>query len=571
MAVLGSIWAACGATAPAATASSTVGVTVPSATSIDSSGCAAGVPGKTEFGTVLAGATASTTLPCVIVAGSSNDTARLWMSQSDGAGSALWRVATDHRDASFGTSGLVLFDESGAVDRFNDAVLQPDGKLVAVGCSGTDIVVARFDETGALDPTFAGDGTRAVDVGTGECASFVTLEASGTITVGASATITGQQRAVVIRIDGSGGMVNAFDTDGIWYEGAAVSPAPYVAIDAQGRILFGSHNNANMMLGRLLPTGAKDPAFHGGTSIMTVIDAGSENVFGIVEHASGDIYIAATTSVGMGQAYIARITTAGVVDGTFGGGAGFEQFSLSNPRFDVDSTGRMLLVGQRTSRARVIRFLADGTYDNSFGASGIVEFDPTANLDSITAIAELGDGRLLATGVTNGDTVFTVLLDDDGTLDAEHGSGALQYHDIASGIDLSGAIASTGDGSVLIAGSATGATEDGFLLALDGATVPDHDGAGADWNAANGAFGVCLNSATGTNLAVDVTAHAGCALTPASAWWIPVAAAPVSILHSSAATSTDLTANLYFGVRSAVSQRPGTYRAGITFDVVAPG
>jgi hypothetical protein len=133
---------ACAATSPAATSSTVVGAVVPSATFVNASGCAASASGRTDFGSTLPGSTVLTTLPCVVIADSSNDTARLRVSQSDGEGRALWRVATSHRDASFGAGGVVTFDESTAVDRFRDLARQPDGKLIAVGCAGTAMLIA---------------------------------------------------------------------------------------------------------------------------------------------------------------------------------------------------------------------------------------------------------------------------------------------------------------------------------------------------------------------------------------------------------------------------------------------
>ena len=47
----------------------------------------------------------------------------------------------------------------GGVDQAYDAALQPDGKIVVVGCSGTDTAIARYLSNGQLDLTFGGTGT----------------------------------------------------------------------------------------------------------------------------------------------------------------------------------------------------------------------------------------------------------------------------------------------------------------------------------------------------------------------------------------------------------------------------
>lgn len=82
--------AACGAmTATGASSSTVVSVTVPSATSIDATGCASGVPGVTDFGAVLPGQSAVTTNDCVVSFGSSNATSMLMLTNASGGGPAM--------------------------------------------------------------------------------------------------------------------------------------------------------------------------------------------------------------------------------------------------------------------------------------------------------------------------------------------------------------------------------------------------------------------------------------------------------------------------------------------------
>jgi photosystem II stability/assembly factor-like uncharacterized protein len=75
-----------------ATTSTVVTVTVPSASWIDTTGCAPNVPGRTSFGSVLPGSSAVTTLDCDVEFGSSNDTASLHTWQTDGNGTAMTRA-----------------------------------------------------------------------------------------------------------------------------------------------------------------------------------------------------------------------------------------------------------------------------------------------------------------------------------------------------------------------------------------------------------------------------------------------------------------------------------------------
>ena len=66
-----------------------VTATIPSATSLDGAGCAPGLAGVTEFGTVQPTTSAVTSDDCVLVWGSSNATSMLRTFQSDAVGSAM--------------------------------------------------------------------------------------------------------------------------------------------------------------------------------------------------------------------------------------------------------------------------------------------------------------------------------------------------------------------------------------------------------------------------------------------------------------------------------------------------
>ncbi len=75
--------------ADAATSSTVVGATVPSATNITSTGCAPNTVGVTDLGAVLPGSAVVSSADCVVSFGSSNDTANLRVAQGDRGGWAM--------------------------------------------------------------------------------------------------------------------------------------------------------------------------------------------------------------------------------------------------------------------------------------------------------------------------------------------------------------------------------------------------------------------------------------------------------------------------------------------------
>jgi uncharacterized delta-60 repeat protein len=65
---------------------------------------------------------------------------------------------TGNLDSNFGTGGLVTTPISESA--LSDLVLSPDGKLIAVGTSGssTTFIIARYNPNGSLDSTFGANG-----------------------------------------------------------------------------------------------------------------------------------------------------------------------------------------------------------------------------------------------------------------------------------------------------------------------------------------------------------------------------------------------------------------------------
>jgi uncharacterized delta-60 repeat protein len=70
-------------------------------------------------------------------------------------------------DTTFDGDGTATIDFGSMADLANDAVLQPDGKIVVAGYTQADedVAVVRLDPDGSLDATFGTDGKATVDFG----------------------------------------------------------------------------------------------------------------------------------------------------------------------------------------------------------------------------------------------------------------------------------------------------------------------------------------------------------------------------------------------------------------------
>jgi uncharacterized delta-60 repeat protein len=96
---------------------------------------------------------------------------------------ALARFNSDGTfDQSFGNGGQVLLATHGDL---NAAVLQNDGKLIALGSSGSDFQLLRFNPNGSLDPTFGNGGTVTTSFGSSAEGRDLVIQPDGKLLAGA--------------------------------------------------------------------------------------------------------------------------------------------------------------------------------------------------------------------------------------------------------------------------------------------------------------------------------------------------------------------------------------------------
>lgn len=200
------------------------------------------------------------------------------------------------------------------------AVVQSDGKIVAVGFADDNLALARYTTTGALDPLFGVGGVTTTDVG-------------------ASGWVQGAFRAVV---------------------------QPNGAIVVAGvRVSYASGDQTNtLVLARYDTFGALDCTFGAG-GVATVPLGTTEGTSysapmptGLALAADGRIFVAATTSTDAikQDVFLLRFTTAGFVDGRT-----VLRLSATSDvahAIAVQSDGKVLVVGRTWTQAGLEDFFA---------------------------------------------------------------------------------------------------------------------------------------------------------------------------------------------------------------------
>jgi len=275
-------------------------------------------------------------------------------------------------DTTFGTNGFTLVGNAGGALLL---ALQSDGKIIVVG----NTQMARFNSTGQLDTTF-GSGGLAVLLA--PLPSAIALQPNGKILIASGASTPPQ--AVLNPPPGSGSLARynsngSLDKGfGISGEAASVALPSAVAVQADGRILVaGTINNKLIATGN--STGFGVVRFNANGSIDTTFATrggattgfaglGLAGAFAMAIQSNGDIVTAGeagnssvsqlTLSFGL-----ARYTTAGKLDATFGSGGTVTTSFGSNGIALVSGTvlqtdGKIVVAGDANSNFAVARYLA---------------------------------------------------------------------------------------------------------------------------------------------------------------------------------------------------------------------
>lgn len=307
----------------------------------------------------------------------------------------------------------------------------------------------------------------------------------------------------------------AFGVGGIAYvtpdDVGAREITPYVAIALpDGKLLFGGSRNKILdgspvyepqirgMLVRLNADGSADASF-GNTSIAGLFELPDlvtgtrmQSIESMARFDDGSIVAVGSGMVNAPQkGYIVKLDTDNALDAAFGDGGTVLLPGFYPHAVRIDSQGRSVVVGERFDSqsflytSTVIRLLADGTLDPTFGSAGSV---PIAWSDA-TLSGYLGDlaltpedgvvvaGAFEAYGSGLGSDFAIARLDADGVLDTDFaGSGWRVFHDPSesSTINRIDHMALLADGRIAFAGyHSTGENITGLVLgrlAADGST-----------------------------------------------------------------------------------------------------
>ncbi len=384
-----------------------------------------------------------------------------------GQGFAVVRFkANGSPDDSFGSNGRVVFGENNS--QAQAVALQPDGKIVVAGTrvgggnQSDDFAVGRLNIDGTLDTSFGGgDGWATADFGSYELGNAVVLQADGKILVAGDTGVGIEIDFAVARFSDSGVLDTTFGSDGLATANfGAWDVGRRAAMQADGKILVTgvSYDDSSgvqlMALARFTSNGVLDNFFASGG--LATYGAGyfDDSAYDVALQADGKILVAGNSS---GEFFVARYTTAGVLDTSFGGGDGLAtaDFHLDGEAgVAVQPDGKIVVAGHFA----VTRLTVDGEIDTTFGNGGLATVNLVGRVDDVA----LGlDGKILVAGFRSdpsGSTFAVVRLDGYDSIFVE-GTGGDDTITVGPGtqlgtvkVTINGVMSDNLDGPVFIDG-----------------------------------------------------------------------------------------------------------------------
>jgi uncharacterized delta-60 repeat protein len=232
---------------------------------------------------------------------------------------------------------------------------------------------------------------------------------------------------VALAADGS--LDPSFDADGkatTVFPGGSIANA--VAVQPDGRIVAvgvaaGPSLTGDFAVARYLPDGSLDDTFDADGMLTTAIGGGGEEARSVAIQTNGRVVVAGTDD--RERFAVVRYLSDGTLDDTFGGD-GIVTTNIT-PRDDVgydvaiQPNGKIVVAGSSGAGFAVVRYRPDGSRDEAFGGDGIVTVRGTG---TGRALVLQPDGRIVVTGY-NGLGLVVVRLGVRGRLDASFGGDGI--------------------------------------------------------------------------------------------------------------------------------------------------
>ncbi len=289
-------------------------------------------------------------------------------------------------DTTFDLDGQLVTDINGEWDSCNDILVQNDDKIIAVGTSGNDLAVLRYDLNGNFDLTFGTGGIKLVSLAGSPYPNKSVIQSDGKIIIFGSLTNAFPNELFLVKLKNNGDLDSTFGNNGIVLTniGNDAQSAGGIKLQEDGKIIISGTTenyspwNSDILLMRFNNDGSPDNTFGNNGQLLINIDEVEGNPtldYGIeiLLQTSGKIIVIGSTDISGSKVVLMRLNSDGSVDTTFGtNGYVFDFFSTTYDLFTcaaIQDDDKIIVGGQSggsSTKFALIRFEVNGAIDNSF-------------------------------------------------------------------------------------------------------------------------------------------------------------------------------------------------------------
>ncbi len=328
-------------------------------------------------------------------------------------------------DASFATAGkLVTQLVAGHMMQSSAVAVQPDGKIVVAGtCTPTGGLQVpchlRLNANGQIDSAYGSAGSVVATVANNVSSTGdgIAVQSDGKIVVGGTCFDATTRGFCAWRYLATGAIDSAYGTAGNARVNIVANNFSVVAMVLQpdnSAVLaaycdFGA-SQANTCLVRVTASGVRDTAFVGGSGVPMLPHHAASNAYEAVSaialQADGRIVMVGNcVLISTSHTCAARVTTAGTLDASFGGG----WVVVNHATLGADSAGtgvavqrdgKIAVASACIGRIRVctLRLNSDGSLDGGYGTGGVMGVATSGFATEVAGALLDADERLLVAG-----------------------------------------------------------------------------------------------------------------------------------------------------------------------------
>ena len=301
--------------------------------------------------------------------------------------------------------------------------------------SVTKLVLTRFTSAGDIDTSFSESGHKEIAIDLSKSRVALTEQSDGNLVITGSKNSENGEAGFVAKVDQSGNLDSSFATDGVYttsVSGAELVNLTDIALDNSGNIItVGSivtSGTPSPIVIMLTPEGTLEPNFGTGGSII----GSAFEYYNRVHTDNADIFIGGKSVLsGTSKLIALKLSSNGTEIFKY---VGEETTDTDNKIVQIltDTTGKLYLIANlidSPNKANVIRLLVTGTLDTSFAVNGVGEYTlaSTGNTELSGAALDSSNQLILAGKANNKGMLARILT--DGTLDNTFGASGAGFYE----------------------------------------------------------------------------------------------------------------------------------------------